>query len=110
MTVNIDVKPRTDAKVDIYVTDGNNHEPLLNSSQGYEGHGHAVELVERLFAADANARKLAMIRELALHDDIDAAAFVQGIIALIDDTTDVPEPVHLTIHWRNGTTDNRQIR
>lgn len=108
MSLNIDVKPRSDNKVDIYLTDGNNAQPLLNSNQGYEGHGHAVELVERLFGPDANARKLAMIRELLDSAEPDIA--VTRIRELLDDTDDVPEPITLTTHWRNGTTDRRPLR
>jgi hypothetical protein len=104
--IDIHVKPQAGTGVDIYVADGGNHEQLLHSSQGYENHGDAEALVERLFGADANARKLAMIGELLTAPGVD----LEAIAAIINDQDDQPEPVQLTVHWRNGTTANRQIR
>lgn len=47
--IKIDIRPREDDLYDIYVHDGNNAEPLLNSSQGYDGPGHPEQLARRLF-------------------------------------------------------------
>ncbi|MGA5467154.1 hypothetical protein [Mycobacterium sp. NPDC050041] len=46
--IRIDVKPRSDNKFDIYVTDDNGT-PLLNSSQGYANVEDAEWIVRRLF-------------------------------------------------------------
>lgn len=47
--INVEVRQRQDDRWDIYVSDGGNHEPLLNSSQGYENEGAARAIAVRLF-------------------------------------------------------------
>ena len=111
--IAITIRPRTDAKLDIYIADGANHEPLLNSSQGYEHHRDAIAVVERIFVADDNALTLAEIREL-LADTPSAISpehenLVTELNAILN-TGRPAEPVTLTVHWRNGTTETRRIR
>lgn len=49
--IKVDIRPRQDDLYDIYVCDGNNAEPLLNSSQGYENPQHPEQLARRLFGS-----------------------------------------------------------
>lgn len=45
--IRVDVKPRSDNKFDIYVSEDG--EPLLNSNQGYENVEDAIAVARRLF-------------------------------------------------------------
>lgn len=112
--INITIRPRTDAKLDIYIADGANHEPLLNSSQGYEHHRDAIAVVERLFAVDDSALTVAEIR--ALLADTESSAISPEHENLVTELNAIlnagrpTEPVTLTVHWRNGTTETQRIR
>jgi hypothetical protein len=52
--IKLDIRPRQDDLYDIYLHDGNNDEPLLHSSQGYDGPGHPEDLARRLFERPAD--------------------------------------------------------
>jgi hypothetical protein len=86
--IKVDVKPRDDNKFDIYVSDGNNKEPLLNSNQGYENVEDAERIAYRLLSS--------------LH--------VWSTVVGVQPDFKTAEPIVLVTTYRDGKTRTEQIR
>lgn len=88
------MKARADGKADIYVADGGNHEPLMNSNQGYERIDAAEKIARRLFGRDGNAEAIQQIRELIADASDGAQGIVPELRRILANLTP-PEPVDL---------------
>ncbi|WP_319456911.1 MULTISPECIES: hypothetical protein [unclassified Mycobacterium] len=86
--IKVEVKPRSDNKFDIYVSDGDNKEPLLNSNQGYENVEDAERIAYRLLAS---------------------LPVWSRVVGVSPDFTEA-EPIILVTTYRDGKTRTEQIR